>query len=409
MDMLLVPLRLVLRAFVELNLFIKTITIFEGTIFEYSLPLINKNIFNIHSLDKDISPPELLPRTINLHDDFGPNTFPRQKREETQSCLVQQALGRAYYDPAFRLELHAEDPVSDVKLSYAIGTHSGGTDVEDWTEMGGYSLLEPAILPGGIPLYWTVKATNSEGLDATAQCSLDTYDGTLPDGRVEHSYKFSSHPTKLSASVIVSEDSPLADTHYKAVGYTQGQHGSQLINWEKLDLDKSVYRMDATGYLRMFTVPRKGKLTAQIMNSQVIPSPEECAELCITTGGQCISFDYETHSRTCDLHKVVEGAKAYLRVSGTYYNYERLGSGYRTPIEYSDLTLEHGTVYFINAKVKNVLGYEAFLFGDGTMVDFTCPEPGPVGEVYQDILRADGCSAAITQTCHDITWRENHR
>ena len=411
MDMILVPLRLQLKAFAELNLFIKRVTIFEGTIFEYKLPSIKKNIFNKHSLDKDISPPELLPRTINLHDNFGPDTFgfDRDEREIPETCMVRQVMGRPYYDTAFRLDMYAQDSVSDVKLSYAIGTHSGGTNVADWAEMGGYSLLAPAKLPGGIPLYWTVKATNSEGLEATAQCSLNTFDSTLPDGRVEHSYKFSSHPTKLSASIVVFEDSPLDNIHYKAVGFSPGQYGSQFVDWQELNLDQSVDRMDATGYLKKFTVPREGKLTAGILNTQTLSSPEECAESCIRYGTNCVSFDYETHSKTCDFHDVVEGANSYLRLSGTYKNYERLGVGYRTPIEYANLPLTHGTVYFINTKIKNTLGYEAFLVGAGTMVDFTPPEPGPVGQVTQDILRADKCTAAVTQRCLDTTWLENHR
>ena len=399
MDLLLTPIRLDLKAFAELNLLFTTVTVFEGTLWKYKAPTIHKNIFTKHKRDDDKSPPDIQPNTLNM----------RKKREGHRGCVVQQIPGRPYHDTAFKLEMSAEDPVSDVKLSYAVGTHMGGTDLINWTEMGGTSLLVPAKLPGGVPIYWTVKAKNSQGLEATTQCFLNTYDNTLPDGRVEHSYRFSSHPTKLIASVIAFEDSPLVNKHYKAVGYSAGKFGSQFIGWQELRLDHSVDRIGATGNLKKFTIPREGKLVAFILKSQKTGTPEECAGLCISYGSNCVSFDYESHSETCDLHDLVQGANAYLRLSGTYSNYERLGTGYHTPIEYTNLPLTHGTIYFINANIRNVLGYEAFLVGEGTMVDFTTPDPGPVGLVSKDILRADNCTAAVTQRCLDTTWLNNHR
>ena len=399
MDLILTPIRLDLKAFAELKLIFTTVTVFEGSLWHYKAPTIHKNIFTKHKRDEDNSPPDIQPNTLNM----------RKKREGHRGCIVEQVSGRPYNDPAFKLEMYAQDPVSDVKLSYAVGTHRGGTNIIDWTEMGGASLLVPAKLPGGIPLYWTVKAKNSQGLEATAQCALNTFDSTLPDGRVEHSYKFISHPSKLVASVIVFEDSPLVDTHYKAVGYSAGKFGSQFIDWQELRLDHSVDRIGATGYLKKFTVPREGKLVAFILKTQKTTTPEECAKFCVNYGSNCVSFDYETHSETCDFHDVVQGANAYLRLSGTYNNYERLGLGYHTPIEYTNIPLKHGTIYFINTNIKNTLGYEAYLVGEGSMVDFTPPEPGPVGQVVRDFLRADNCTAAVTQRCLDTTWLENHR
>ena len=399
MDLVLTPIRLELVAFAELRLIFTTVTVFEGTLWHYKAPTIKRNIFTKHKRDEDVSPPDIQPNTINK----------RKKREGHRGCIVQQISGRSFYDTAFKLEMHAQDSVSDVKLFYAIGTYRGGTDVVDWTVMGGSTLLVPVKLPGGIPLYWTVKAKNSQGLEATTQCSLDTFDSTIPDGRVEHAYKCSSHPNKLIASVIVFDDSPLMDTHHKAVGFSTGKFGSQFVDWEEINLSHSVERQGVSGYLKKFTVPREGKLVAFILKTQKVRTPEDCARLCINHGSNCVSFDYETHSETCDLHDVVQGANAYLRLSGTYNNYERLGSGYHTPIEYTNLPLQHGTIYFINVHVKNILRYDAFLVGEGTMIDFSPPEPGPVGNASKDILRADNCTAAITQRCIDTTWKGNHR
>ena len=399
MDMELTPLRLQLKAFAELELLFTTVTVFEGTLWKYSVPLIRKNIFNKKKKDEDKSPPNIMPATTNA----------RRRREGPRGCIVKQMPRRRFDDTAFSLEMYAQDEVSEIKLFYAIGTNRGGTNVVGWTEMGGSSLLVPVKLPGGIPLYWTVKARNSQGQEAVTQCSLNTFDSTLPDGRVEHAYKFSSHPSKLVASVIAFEDSPLVDTHYKAVGYSPGQFGSQFIYWEPLTLDHTFERHGVTGPLKHFTIPREGKLVAWILQTQNTRTPEECAQKCLNYGSNCVSFDYEEHSETCDFHDVVQGANAYLRISGTYSNYERLGSGYNTPIEYNGLDLQHGSTYFVNTRVRNVLGYDAYLLGKGTMVDFTTPDPGPILNARLDILRADGCKAAITQRCIEVTWKNNHR
>ena len=400
MDLLLTPVRIELSAFAELSLpFGITLTVFNAVIWKYKSPTINQNIFTKHKRDEDRSPPELQPHTVNA----------RKKRNGQRGCFVQQIPGRPYYNTAFKIEMYAEDQVSDVKLSYAVGTYRGGTDAIDWTEMGGASLLVPAKLPGGIPLYWTVKARNSQGLETTTQCSLNTFDSTVPDGRVEHAYKCSSHPSKLIASVVVFDDSLLLDTHYKAVGYSAGTFGSEFIDWDDISLSHSAKRIGISGDLQHFTVAREGKLLASILKTQKTYTPEECARLCIKYGPNCLSFDYETHSETCDFHDVIEGANAYLKLSGTYSNYERFTSGHHAPIEYMNLKLQSGTVYFVNVHVQNILGYEAFLVGEGTMVDFTPPEPGPVGNASRDVVNAENCTAAVTQRCLDVTWKNNHR
>ena len=399
MDLELIPVRLRLTVFVEINLFVTKFKP-DFVIWEYQCPSIKKNIFKKVIEDDDKTPPEVMP-VVSKN---------RRKRYGQRGCVVEQISGRRYDDTAYRLEMGAQDPVSEVKITYSIGSSRGGNNIRNWTEMGGPSILVTANLPGGIPLYWTVKAKNSQGLEATAQCSLATFDSSLPDGRVEHAYKFSSHPSKLISSVVVFDDSPLVYTHYKAVGYSQGKFGSQFVDWEAMDLYKSNERQGAVGFLRKFSVPREGKLEASILKTKdKVQTPEKCAELCVDYGMNCVSFDYEEHSEKCEFHDVVQGTNAHLRIKGTYSNYERLGVGYHTPIEYSNLNLKHGTIYFINANIRNILGYEAFLVGEGTMVDFTPPYPGPVGKTIKDEMKRDGCSAAITQRCLDTTWQDNHR
>jgi hypothetical protein len=98
--------------------------------------------------------------------------------------------------------------------------------------MTGNSLTAPVKLKKehyGIPRFFTIKAKNSQGTEAITECSLKTYDNTVPDGRIDESYPYTSHPHKISGNVVVFEDSTLMDTHYEAVGITNGEQVFALI------------------------------------------------------------------------------------------------------------------------------------------------------------------------------------
>ena len=47
----------------------------------------------------------------------------------------------------------------------------------------------------------------------------------------------------------------------------------------------------------------------------------------------------------------------------------------------------------------------------GIIVDFTTPEPGPIGKASLDLLKHDGCDAAFNHKdrCVDVTPHNNHR
>jgi hypothetical protein len=47
----------------------------------------------------------------------------------------------------------------------------------------------------------------------------------------------------------------------------------------------------------------------------------------------------------------------------------------------------------------------------GIVVDFTPPEPGPIGKAHVDILKHDGCDASFNhvERCVDVTPNPNHR
>ncbi|XP_063447918.1 uncharacterized protein LOC134727466 [Mytilus trossulus] len=405
LDLEIVPLELKLQALAKLRLLFVTVTVFDACIWKYKLPTYKINIFNKPYEKRDPNPPRISSAATN----------PRQRRSSPGGCEVKQLEGRDITDTAFLLEVSAKSDVSDITLSYAIGTHRSGTNVQDWTGMTGNTLTAPVQLHKehyGIPLYWTVKAKNSQGDSSITECNLQTFDNTLPDGRIDESYPYTSHTNKISGNVVVFDDSELVDTHLEAVGFTksQGGSGSEVIPWQPLILKSSTERniSKANSPLKFFTIGKEGKLTAEKISSSKTDHVEECAQKCVNFGRKCVAFDYEHHSETCDLHATVEGPNAEIHISGTYKNYERLGVGYSSFIEHN-LDLQHGMVYILNAGIINKLGYKGYVSSGGTMVDHTPPEPGPVGRATFDQTKFDGCKAAITQRCIDQTTLPNHR
>lgn len=356
------------------------------------------NIFDTISKKEDDSPPKI-------------GSASSSKRSAGHGgCEIKQIEGRHPADPAFLLEIDANDEVSDVTLSYGIGTHPGGVDIKEWSAMSGSSLTAPYKMNAGVPLYWTVKAANSGGQVATTQCSLHTYDTTVPDGRIEASYRYTSHRNRISGTVFVFDDSPLVDQHHQAAGFSKGRFGTEVANWNPLQLHSSHTRniSNAMSPLRYFSIPRAGKLTVLPFKLAKSSTDELCAKECIEFGLKCVSFNYDHNSENCELCSVVEGPSGKLRISGMFKNYERLGVGFNSLMQY-DLDLKHGSLYYLNAEITNTLGYTAFLSSDGTMVDFTPPDPGPVGNTSRDQIVSDICHAAITQRCIDVTSEPNHR
>lgn len=322
-------------------------------------------------------------------------------------CSVRQIQNRHPSDTAFQLEISATDVDSGVNTWFAIGTSPGGKDVKVWTKFKGNNQVVPSKMPNGVPLYFTIKAQNEQGLESYIQCKLETYDNTLPDGRVEASHKCSSHPRKIGATVIVIDDSIIKST-YKALGLSPGQYGSEMVDWKLLSVSKTTIRSGISSDLKHFSSPRKGKLIVTPIESSISEYPETCAGKCLRMA-QCISFNYEQQSETCQLYDVVESHTNQLHVKGDFYNYERLGGGYSSYIEYQNQPFEHGTVYYVNVFVENSLGYQSTLFSEGTLVDFTPPVPGYPGNVSQDVTVSHRCKSSVRQRCEQVTDLPNHR
>jgi hypothetical protein len=165
------------KIFAKVRFFFFTKTVFDACLWKYKSPTYKANLFNKPYDKKDPNPPQISSAASN----------PRERRSSPGGCEVKQLEGRDITDTAFLLEVSAKSDVSDIKLSYAIGTHRSGNNVQDWTGMTGNSLTAPVKLKKehyGIPLFFTIKAKNSQGTEAITECSLKTYDNTVPEGRI---------------------------------------------------------------------------------------------------------------------------------------------------------------------------------------------------------------------------------
>ena len=101
-------------------------------------------------------------------------------------------------------------------------------------------------LLNGVTLYFTVRATNSQGGSATATCTLPTFDTTLPGGRVDIAFKSTSHPGILKASAVLHEDSEIMNSRL-AIGFGVDINGDQIIPWQHLDSISKRQSEDASG------------------------------------------------------------------------------------------------------------------------------------------------------------------
>jgi len=288
MDLELVPLELKLSAFAKLRLIFFSVTVFDACLWRYKMETIKINLFNIINNKKDNSPP-LIQSDLDQR---------RRRANNNGGCMVTQLEGRNPKDTAFMLEIDAEDEVSDVKVHYSIGSHNGGRDVVEFTEMSGSSLTVPTEMVNGVPLHWTMKVENSNGGAAYAQCMLNTYDNTIPDGRIEASYPYTSHPSTISGTLFVFDDSLLIERQFQAVGYTPGHLGTEVVQWNPLVLYASTTRnaSNIRPSLRHFSIPRDGKLTVASIKKMKVLRDDLCADECLKYGLKCISFDFEFHT-----------------------------------------------------------------------------------------------------------------
>ena len=206
------------------------------------------------------------------------------------------------------------------------------------------------------------------------------------------------------------EDSELKeDGMFHSVGYSPSSHGHEVADWTPLAVSNAQSQQAAEGSLAQFSAARPGHLATTPRAVRYHLTAAQCASECLKFR-TCRYFAHEQKLHICEIFEVTEGANAERKIDRDFVSYERLGLKYTALLRQQNLPLRHGTVYFMNADVENVLGYRAVLSSAGTMVDFTPPHPGPLGDVVSDVLVAGGCEVSILQRCVDANSSSvNHR
>ncbi|KAI8486030.1 hypothetical protein Bbelb_361300, partial [Branchiostoma belcheri] len=332
----------------------------------------------------------------------------------TTHCEVQQLAGRDVVEPAFQLEVAAEDDESQVKLTYDVGTYRGGHDVVRNEALGGPSNVVFKKMKGGVPLYFTVTGTNSGGGNAKVTCQLPTYDVTLPGGRVTPDFLSTSHPSILRASALAHDDSVILQKR-EGVGYGRKVYGDQVVHWHDVSTTVNTAGSASGSALRGFTGGRTGRVISAPVASLRLDTPQQCATECMKhPPAKCLSFNYDYGHGTCELLEEIEGHGVKMHEVGHFHNFERLGVGHAVEFRHEDLQLRHNGLYFFNFYLNNSLGYVNILTSRGVLADFTPPSPGPLQNVNMDVLMTEACEDFVLDhwehfKCGEQTPLPNHR
>ena len=149
------------------------------------------------------------------------------------------------------------------------------------------------------------------------------------------------------------------------------------------------------------------------------PTATDCAQTCASQS-DCLSFDYSPNENTCVIHNGLEGPPSDLEIENIFEtpplqvvsdfsHYERLGMGNSTVSEFSGLSLEHNTLYYINMRLVNGLHYTSVASSTPFLVDLTPPTPGHIRSA-QSNLTVSSCNelAVDTLDCIEESSQPNH-
>ena len=182
----------------------------------YSIPPLNRDEFYYRGVLADVTPP--------LYTPLG-----------GRECVVRQVPGRAFNNPAFEILYEVYDRESLLNYSLSVGTYEYSDDVVGLVELGGnggvtvYDDLIPAA-----NLFFTVEATNQNGLSSFASCSFvgeHFYDRSPPLGRINPIGQVTSHASMIRALVVLFDEVRLSAVQEIAVGRLRGVAGSDVLSW----------------------------------------------------------------------------------------------------------------------------------------------------------------------------------
>lgn len=93
------------------------------------------------------------------------------------------------------------------------------------------------------------------------------------------------------------------------------------------------------------------------------------------------------------------------------YLHAYAGVGNSTVMTFSGLFLEHNTLYYINMRLTNGLGFTSVASSTPFLVDLTPPTPGHLRSVASDTMEVVPCEELSIggQECMENSTETNHR
>ena len=191
----------------------------SDTLWYYEIPPLNRDEFYYRGYLVDESPPQF-------------NVLPYAGSD----CFVRQLPVGDFYGPMFEIEFALSEPQGLRSTAYTIGTAPKTNDIIGNSELGGGRIVVPEQLVGGRPVHVTVTATNRNGYESLAMCSMTSYDRSPPLARITPVRPVSSHPSKISVLFSLFDEFGLDTPLQVAIGTVLGDYGNDVMDWMNFDL-----------------------------------------------------------------------------------------------------------------------------------------------------------------------------
>jgi hypothetical protein len=211
---------------------------------EYSVPPLSRDEFFFQGILPDLTPPFFTNLAVNK-----------------EACFVRQLPGRFHSNPAFEIMYDVSDEQSMLNVMLSVGTYENADNVLPSVELGGnrgltvYHGLAPAQ-----QLFFTVSATNQNGLSSLASCSLPNdqfYDRSPPLGRINPIGAVSSHPDTIQALVVLFDEFGLTEVQEIAIGRLRGSEGAEILPWTSFNISQiSTRPLTSEGVLDLYSFGR---------------------------------------------------------------------------------------------------------------------------------------------------------
>ena len=190
------------------------------TLWYYSIPPLNRDEFYYQGSLVDESPPQF---TTPPYSNAG--------------CYVSQLALGDFSRPLLEVEFELSEPQGLSSTAYQVGSFSKGDDIIGKSKIAGNRIVIPHQLIPASPIHVTVVATNLNGQESLATCSLPSYyDRSPPLARITPIRSVSSHPSKISALFALFDEFGLGMPLEVAIGTVPGDYGNDVMDWVNFNL-----------------------------------------------------------------------------------------------------------------------------------------------------------------------------